>query len=120
VAAGGGALAGVRPGELPLICLVLRGCLDGLAYCEYFGVAPPTDLLAAADSKCYDRVFVLDTLIDFMTRSDEGRTSTQDTSIALGSALEATYRRYGYQPVRVPVGPVSERVDAVLDQIAAA
>jgi predicted ATPase len=95
-----------------------RGYLDGLAYCHYFEVEPPAELLAA-DGQRYDRVFVLDTLTEFLTRSDEGRTSDKDRSIALGNELEQTYRKHGYRPIRVAVAPVTDRVDAILEAIAA-
>ncbi|MBT8494355.1 MAG: ATP-binding protein [Deltaproteobacteria bacterium] len=94
-----------------------RGCLDGLAYCTHFRVEPPAALLAVAEGKRYDQVFVLDTLDDFVFRSDEGRTSNQETSVALGAALEQTYQGHGYSPIRVAAHPVAARVDLVLSTI---
>jgi predicted ATPase len=91
-----------------------RGCIDGLAYCKYFQTEPPTALCDAAKDASYDQVFVLDTLDDFQERSEEGRTSDQSTSIALGALLEETYRDHGYAPIRVKVASVGERADFIL------
>jgi predicted ATPase len=94
-----------------------RGRLDGLAYCRVFGSEVPPELVAACAELPYDRVFVLDTLTSFVTRTDTGRTSDRDRSLRIRDALMDAYSERGLRPVFVPELPIEERVRFVLDHL---
>ena len=94
-----------------------RSRLDGLAYCRHFGQEPPPELLATARCTAYHRVLILDTLTEFVVRGESGRTSDRAASLAIRDVLDAVYREYGYDPIRVPELPPQERVTFVQEAL---
>ena len=94
-----------------------RSRLDGLAYCRYFDEAPPAELVQAADEVRYDDVVWLEQLGVFPDRGATGRTSDRDASIALGDEIATVYEERGYELLRLPDGPLPDRVDRLLREL---
>jgi predicted ATPase len=74
------------------------------------------DILELATEFKYEYVFVFERL----PYSDEGvRINNEDDALArhLGEQLEIEYRNLGYEVIRVPVMPVDDRVQFILDRV---
>ncbi len=101
--------AAERAGARWVVCD--RGIPDGIAYCRYYGIAPPPRVAAAAAAAHYDAVLLLETLTDFRPRRETGRTDDRATSLRLAELIHAVYEELGYQPFRVAAVPVDERLE---------
>ena len=91
--------------------------IDGLAYCRHFDEPAPEELVASVGEVHYDRVFLLDTLPVVEDRSATGRTSDRAASLAIRATIEEVYVELGYEPIRVPVAPVEERLDGIAEAL---
>lgn len=91
-----------------------RGRLDGVAYCRIYDSAVPAPLAAACADLPYSRVILLDTLSRFERRSQSGRTSNRERSLAIRDALRDVYTEHGLAPIEIPELPLEARVDATL------
>ncbi len=91
-----------------------RGVPDSIAYYKLFGT-PIDDFLAqrAKESK-YRKVFLLD-LIGF--EPDAVRAETPEQAAEVQALLEETYRNLGHEIVKVPVMPLSERADFIIERL---
>ena len=92
-----------------------RGLPDGIAYLRLRGHDVPAELTAAARRVRYDQVLLLDTLSDFRSRPDTGRTDDRADSLRLRELLDAIYREHGHEPLPVPELPLEERLDRICD-----
>ncbi len=91
-----------------------RGRHDAIAYFRYYHLPVPDDLLRLIEEAGYSQIFILDTLSSFEQRTESGRTSDRKASIRSRDLLEAVYREYGYEPVRIPELTVGERIEMIL------
>lgn len=94
-----------------------RGVLDGLAYCAFFDVEPPIELVRASRTTRYSAVFVLDTIEPFAGRRETGRTSDLETSLRMRAAIEDIYREARYPIENLAVAPVSTRIGWILQTL---
>jgi predicted ATPase len=96
-----------------------RGLHDGIAYCNFFGVPLPDVLNSTELYSRYSFVFVLETLAPFSPREHTGRSSTEETSRAIGAAVFDAYRAFGHTPRWIEVMPLERRADAILQAVKA-
>lgn len=94
-----------------------RSGVDCIAYLAREGYRPDARMQAYASGTRLYAVFVLDTLPDFNPRLDTGRESTREASIEMRGRLLDAYRRYGHEPIFVPVGSREERAGFVLNAV---
>lgn len=91
-----------------------RGLPDGLAYAK-----PETNtykqILEESRATEYDQVFIIENL--GFTDTNETRRENQEEAIKLGNKLEEIYRGLGYNPIRIPVMPVTDRAKFVLENL---
>lgn len=80
---------------------------------SYLSIAKMDPFLAieASNNFRYRHVFVFDPL---PWEKDEARNEDDETIALLDKRLEADYRELGYEPIRVPVMPLQERVELIL------
>lgn len=86
-----------------------RSLADCIAYQEFYGEIVDNRLIAECRDR-YDGVFLLDQL-DF--ESDYARMEDEKEAFDLHNKIADTYRKLGYDPIRVPVKPVPERCDFI-------
>ncbi len=92
-----------------------RALPDAYAYNLFFNVPTHPELEKALKECSYQKIFLLDRLPYF---PDEGRIETPEEQDKLHVLLEQTYQKLGFEIIKVPVLPLSERVDFVLHHIA--
>lgn len=91
-----------------------RSILDNIGYHRILGLTPSPELLAAAERANFRTVFLLD-LLEYKT--DEARNETPEEARRIHDALESAYRDFGVPIVKVPVLPVADRVEFVLQNL---
>lgn len=94
-----------------------RGAHDGKAFALKHQSEVPKSAQNIMDSCHYHMVFILDLVLPFDPRSGTGRIETEKDCHELDLLLELVYRREGYEPVRVPLMPVEERVNFILKHL---
>ena len=91
-----------------------RALPDEIAYYKYFGLAPDEKLVEYLDLHRYKKIFIMDLLpLD----SDYARTEDHQAQADLHKLIIAVYQQRGEPIVFVPVLPVKERVQFVLDHL---
>ncbi len=90
-----------------------RGVPDSIAYFELEGL-DPAEPLNYSRRKRYRRIFFFERF-DFL--NDEVRSEDEMIAGRLNDLLLAAYEKIGYDIVRVPVMPVKDRTDLVLENI---
>ncbi len=88
-----------------------RAIPDSIAYFIFEGLDPSEPLLESRIFR-YRRVFLFDRLI---LENDRVRAEDEAMAAAIDGLLERAYRDLGYAVRRVPVMPVADRVDDVLE-----
>ena len=100
----------ILPGQITFFD---RGIPDSLAYYRFFG--DDTDpVLKACTVRKYKGVFLLDPL---PFEHDYARVENRETAITLHTLLDEAYTSLGYEVIRVPVMPISERAELILSKI---
>jgi predicted ATPase len=94
-----------------------RGRPDAIAYAELYGLELDSEVRSLVENQRYLRVYLLDTLSCFRTRSATGRTSDRERSVRIHDLLYEAYRSLGYSPTRVPELPVRDRARFVLSEL---
>ena len=105
--------------ELPRDQIVFfdRGIPDSVAYYRHEGI-PEDEFLSKAIARAhYRRVFVLDLISRENFILDGARSETWEGAQELDRLLEAAYRELGYDVMRVPALPLSERADFILNNL---
>lgn len=97
---------------MPVVCD--RGRHDAVAYCFDRGIPVPAEILGACRAIRYAGVVVLDTVPGFDERPATGRVGDQDESLRIRDLVERVYRDHGHEPVRLPLMPIEQRVEAVV------
>ena len=88
-----------------------RGIPDSLTYYHIAGM-DDTPVRTAATEFHYRAVFVFDRL---PIVQDGVRTESEALANLIDHTLEDDYRELGYDPVRVPVMPIAQRTDFILE-----
>jgi predicted ATPase len=101
----------VPPGELFFFD---RATPDSLAYYRLSN-RPVEEFFREAMQKIrYRKVFLLD-LVDF--ENDDARTETLEQAMLIHTAIREAYEEQGYEIMDVPVMPVRERADFILQNL---
>lgn len=91
-----------------------RSIIDGHAYCIYGNVKVP-DIIESFSKKIhYDKVFILDPL---PYATDKHRHEDPIKAQKIHHEIIKSYIHFGYEPIFVPVMPIEERVDWILEKI---
>lgn len=90
-----------------------RSIVDNLAYSNLTDRSVPEDLIRKYGNE-YDNVFLLEQ-IDF--EDDYARTEDEQMAAEIHAELRSVYGRLGYDPIDVPLKPVDERVDFIIDRV---
>lgn len=91
-----------------------RATPDSLAYYR-LSHRPVEDFFRTAMNELrYRKIFLLD-LVDFV--NDEGRPETPEQAMLIHTAIREAYADQGYEIVEVPVMPVAERADYILERL---
>ena len=91
-----------------------RALPDEVAYYQYFNIEPDEKLVECLKTASYKKIFIMDLLpID----SDYARTEDKQAQIDLHNRIIDVYKKRGEPIVFVPVLPVKERVQFVLDHL---
>jgi len=91
-----------------------RGVPDSIAYYKLNDTAIDDEFKKALAAVKYKKVFLLD-LIDFV--NDEARSETPEAARKLHQLIREAYESEGYELIQVPVLPVAERVDFILERL---
>jgi predicted ATPase len=102
--------------ELPRneVVFLDRGIPDSIAYYAVENVQENDELHVAVRNSKYRKVFILDLISQENFVRDDARSEQWENALALDIALEEAYKSLGYDVVRVPVVPVTERAKFVL------
>lgn len=92
-----------------------RGIPDGIAYAISNGRKPTEAYIKAAQQYRYDKVFLLDLLPNY--KEDREKKESPEMRIKLHLLIEETYTELGYELIKVPVMPVDERVEFILNKL---
>lgn len=90
-----------------------RALPDSIAYFKLAGLDPAEPLKKSRRVR-YRQVFFLERL-PFL--KDRVRGEDEKTAARLHRLIEESYRLLGYDPIRVPVLPVSQRADFILQRL---
>lgn len=91
-----------------------RALPDEVAYYEYFNLEPDEKLVEYLKTASYKKIFIMDLLpLD----SDYARTEDRGAQVNLHNRIVEVYKKRGEPIVFVPVLPVKERVQFVLDHL---
>lgn len=90
-----------------------RGIPDTIPYFQLIN-APTQDLQTACNNCSYKKVFLLDRL---PYELDYARIENEEQQAMLHKNLERVYRDLGFPVIRVPVLPLADRVDFILQEI---
>ncbi len=107
------------PCETGELCFHDRGLLDGLAYCQIAGQAPPRELFESLPHSRYDYVAVCELVLPFSSRKETGRVSSLERARLIEQTVFDVYAEHGYRTERLPcISPVAARADLLLERIA--
>jgi predicted ATPase len=91
-----------------------RALPDEVAYYEYFKLEPDEKLVEYLKTASYKKIFIMDLLpLD----SDYARTEDREAQLDLHNRIIDVYKKRGEPIVFVPVLPVKERVQFLLDHL---
>ena len=97
------------------IAFIDRGIPDELAYFRYRGIEPTSVYAKAFKEHRYDGVFVFDSIPGY--RQDKIRREPLEMVQRMRVLHEETYRELGYDVIVVPLLPITERVNFIIDRI---
>lgn len=100
------------------VVFIDRGIPDTVAYMDYIGQTYPETFIEACNNYRYDSVFVLPPWEKIHVIDDE-RYETFEEAQKIQKHLIKTYKAYGYQPIEVPTGSVTDRVAYILNILTA-
>jgi len=90
-----------------------RAIPDSIAYFRFAGLDPKEPEEKSADIR-YRKIFLFDRL---QIKHDEVRNENEEDSILIDRLIEETYKRLGYEIMRIPVLPVRRRTDFILENM---
>lgn len=91
-----------------------RGIPDSIAYMHANGVAPTSAMEEASKKFVYRKVFILD-MVGYAI--DHARIESPEVALRIQEALYDAYTELGMPVVRVPVMPLKERVEFILNNL---
>lgn len=91
-----------------------RSFVDSLAYGKLFGAPKSEKHDELAWTKPFKKIFLLD-LVGYV--QDEARNETPEQAAAIHKALKDTYLEYGFEVIEVPVLPVLERAEFIMQHL---
>lgn len=92
-----------------------RGMHDTLAYLNHYGWKPSDRAHQALQNSTYRKVFLLEPLPTFA--KDYARTEDGSFAKNIHTLLKEAYSQYGMDLISVPVLPVKERLDFILNNL---
>ena len=95
--------------------LLDRGGLDCVAYSKYFLNSVPRRIREFDFADYYSKIFVLDRL-PFQDDGVRIESGEQEAEL-IHNLLIKTYRQQGYSPISVPVIPIKQRADFILQNV---
>ena len=98
-----------------IVSVFERGIQDSIAYFQYYGWQLPESLKILADKAKYRKVFLLDPLKTFTP--DYARTEDMQFTEKLDKLLYDAYSNAGMEVVRIPLVPVNQRVQLIIEHI---
>ncbi|MBI3638123.1 ATP-binding protein [Candidatus Wolfebacteria bacterium] len=102
--------------ELPKNKIVFldRGIPDSVAYYIACGFADDAEMTEALKDVYYKKVFLLN-MIGYAL--DNARNETEEEANRIHELLESSYRDLGFPVIKVPVLPIQERVEFILNNL---
>jgi predicted ATPase len=91
-----------------------RSLVDGYAYSILDNIPVPDIILKNAENR-YAQVFLLEILPNY--NRDEARWEDEDKAKYIGELMISTYKKFGYNPIIVPVLPPEERINFMLNHL---
>ncbi|MFX0557157.1 AAA family ATPase [Maribacter sp. CXY002] len=91
-----------------------RGMPDVLAYMDYFKQPYDVQFKKPCEDYKYDAIILLPPWEAIYIQDDE-RLETYQQSVELHDHLFDTYTSFGYDVIDVPIGPVTDRMDFILN-----
>lgn len=91
-----------------------RAIPDTRAYLAVHGIDESAEVRKRIEQAFYKRVFLLDLL---PLKSDSARKETSEQQKQIQEAIQNVYTGLGFTPVRVPVMPVTARVQYILARL---
>ena len=101
--------------EKTKISFIDRGIIDGLAYCKYYKIKPPKDLLFHIKNNRYSGIFLLDFLPGY--KNNNVRKEPFSQALEIQKLLKSTYEDFGYNVIQVPAMQLNERADFICNNI---
>ena len=95
-----------------------RGIPDTVAYMDYIKQEYPEEFNVACIRFRYDKVFVLPPWKEIHTTDNE-RYESFEQALEIQEALLKTYKKYQYDPIKVPVDSVEKRAQFILSKLIA-
>lgn len=102
--------------ETSEIVFIDRGIPDTVAYMDFIEQDYTDEFTEACQKYVYDAVYILPSWEAIHT-TDEERYEDFEHAQKLQISLTNTYIQYGYDPVEVPIGPVEDRAQFVLNHM---
>ncbi len=93
-----------------------RGLPDVIAYMDFIGDTFPMHFEKACSENRYDLVFILPPW-EAIYVSDDARYENFRQAKQIDEHLQATYQRFGYQPIVVPKASPEERLRFILEEL---
>ncbi|WP_417887836.1 AAA family ATPase [Zunongwangia sp.] len=93
-----------------------RGIHDVVAYLDFFSTSYKEPFMSTCEQNKYDQVFILPPW-EAIYKSDNERYENFQEATEISTYISATYKKYGYKPITVPTGTVSNRTDFILKNL---
>lgn len=93
-----------------------RGIPDVVAYMDYFGTKYPAAFVEACENFKYDKIYLLPPWKEIYT-SDNERYESFEQAMEIHEHLKKAYLTYGYEPIDVPTGSVSNRSNFIINSL---
>ncbi|MGC4043214.1 MAG: ATP-binding protein [Armatimonas sp.] len=94
-----------------------RSLIDIIAYCRVKNIDTPKILDNINLTGRYTHVYLLDLITPFQPRPETGRTSSEEDSKHLSKITKSTYESLGYQVKTIPIMPIKDRLEYILNSI---
>jgi predicted ATPase len=94
-----------------------RSKIDGIAFYRSSGLSPPRKLIQEAKDSRYDLVFFFDKLPREIYAKNQIRRETFEESERIHDEIKRAYESFGYNLINVPLMPIQDRAEFVLDFI---